>query len=157
MIAGIPACGKTTFGDYLRDKKDFFHLDMESFEGTWHHRIWDASLKIRDLSLFIETLKREGRPVVLTWGFHTQSIDIVEALKKLGVIIWWFDGDPSAARIKFIERGTGDIANFDAQMSRIRADFSAIQQRLIPNVVSTLGQDGSRKAHESIWTEIQEK
>jgi hypothetical protein len=157
LIGGVPACGKTTFGDYLRDKKGYLHVDMESFQDSWHHRIWEAARRADDLTLFVELLAREGRPVVLTWGFHPSDLDIVKALRALDVFIWWFDADEAAARTNYIARGTGEIAAFDAQIQRIKKSWSAIHPIVSPRIIRTLDESGIHKQHGEIWTEMKSK
>jgi hypothetical protein len=68
LVAGTPASGKTSFGDYLRDKKDFLHVDIEAFEGSYLHSVWVAALKLKDMSLFLNTLKERNPNTVISWG-----------------------------------------------------------------------------------------
>jgi adenylylsulfate kinase-like enzyme len=81
LIAGMPASGKTSFGDYLRDKKHFLHVDLKAFDGSYFRSGWNASLSVGRLEVFLETLKRHATRAVLTWGFHTNNLGIVRALK----------------------------------------------------------------------------
>jgi hypothetical protein len=86
LIAGVPCPGKTTFGDYLRDKKGYQHVDMEAFGGSYLHTIWEVSLSIRRLDVFLQALKEKSAKTVPTWGFHPNDTWIVDALKKRGVL-----------------------------------------------------------------------
>ena len=97
LIAGIPASGKTSFGDYLRDRKHFLHIDLEAPDGSFLYAL-TKSVRVGRVDGFLEALKGNATRIVLTWGFHTDDLNIVQALKRAGVELWWFDADEEAAR-----------------------------------------------------------
>jgi hypothetical protein len=151
LVAGMPACGKTSFGDFLRDKKYFLHVDLEAFEGSYLHRIWEASLRVQQLELFVETLKQKASRIVLTWGFDPGNLDIVRALNTAGVELWWFDADEEAARKSFLARGTLPIEYFEAQLSRIREAWADMESCFRPHVIQTLPATGEFLTYEEVF------
>lgn len=142
LISGIPAAGKTSFGDYLRDNQRFLHVDLEALDGVFIGAL-HRSARVGRLEVFLEVLKRNTAPVVFTWGFHPEALDTVQALKKAGAELWWFDADEDAARQRFASRATVPVENFDAQVSRIRAARKQIEACFRPRVIQTLRADGN--------------
>ncbi len=55
LLSGIPATGKTSFGNYLAQNWGFAHYDLERFPDGWPRRElkheWDTSLAVRGLSV----------------------------------------------------------------------------------------------------------
>lgn len=153
-MAGTPASGKTSFGDYLRDKKHFLHIDIEEFEGSYFHAVWAAALRLKDMSLFLNTLKERSHNTVLSWGFHLDDLQIVADLKRAGVRLWWFEADEARARERFISRGGDSIAAFDAQMKRIKNNRGNIEELFQPNILRTLRPDNSCMTFREIFDAI---
>ena len=153
-MAGTPASGKTSFGDYLRDKKHFLHVDIEEFEGSYFHAVWAAALRLKDMSLFLNTLKEQSHNTVLSWGFHLDDLQIVADLKRAGVRLWWFEADEARARERFISRGGDSIAAFDAQMKRIKNNRGNIEELFQPNILKTLRPDNSCMTFREIFEAI---
>jgi hypothetical protein len=142
-VAGTPASGKTSFGDYLRDKKHFLHVDMEEFDGSYFHTVWAAALRLNDVWLFLNTLKERSHNTVLSWGFHLDDLQIVADLKRARVRLWWFEADETRARERFMARNEHSIEAFDAQMKRIKNNRAKIEELFQPNVLMTLRPDNS--------------
>lgn len=153
-MAGTPASGKTCFGDYLRDKKHFLHVDIEEFDGSYLHSIWLAAVKLKEMSLFLNTLKERTHNAVLTWGFHLDDLQIAADLKKAGVRIWWFEADETRARERFIARGKGSLEVFDAQMKRIKSNRGKIEELFQPNILTTLRPDNSCMTFREIFEAV---
>jgi hypothetical protein len=124
LLTGIPGTGKTTLGNYLRDERGFEHLDFE----TEQLRRYLPNGVDLDTSQ-VAQLKREGRDVVISWGFspHKQVAAVV-ALRDLGFRWIWFDGDRVAARRAFLNRGNKREERLDRQLARIEAhiDLAAL-------------------------------
>jgi len=154
LVAGTPASGKTSFGDYLREKKDFLHVDIEAFEGSYLHSVWVAALKLKDMSLFLNTLKERNPNAVLTWGFHLDDLQIAADLKRGGVRLWWFEADEARAREKFIKRGGASIDVFEAQMKRIKNNRGKIEDLFQPNILKTLRPDNSSMTFREIFDAV---
>ena len=150
-MAGTPASGKTSFGDYLRDKKHFLHVDIEAFDGSYLHSVWVASLRLKDVSLFLNTLKERNPNAILTWGFHLDDLQIAADLKRAGVRLWWFEADEARARERFAARGDCPIDVFDAQIKRIKNNRGKIEELFQSNIVKTLRPDNSRMTFREIY------
>ena len=153
-MAGTPASGKTSFGDYLRDKKHFLHVDIEEFEGSYFHAVWAAALRLKDVSLFLNTLKERSHNTVLSWGFHLDDLQIVADLKRAGVRIWWFEADEARARERFTSRGADSIDVFEAQMKRIKNNRTKIEELFQPNMLTTLRSDNRCMTFREIFDAI---
>lgn len=150
----MPASGKTSFGDYLRDRKHFLHVDIEEFEGSYFHAVWTAALRLKDVSLFLNTLKERSHNTVLSWGFHLDDLQIVADLKRAGVRLWWFDADESRARERFIARAADSIDAFDAQMKRIKNNRAKIEELFQPNILRTVRPDNSNMTLREIFDAV---
>jgi hypothetical protein len=89
-------------------------------------------------SALVTALKTGRRPVVIDWGFPTQCLSVVAALKAAGVQIWWFDGDREAARQAFTRRGTVSVQALAVQMAGIEKAWPRIQAVIGPHVIETV-------------------
>lgn len=154
LVAGTPASGKTSFGDYLRDKKHFLHVDIEEFDGSYLQSVWLAAVKLKEMSLFLNTLKERSHNTVLSWGFHLDDLQVVADLKKAGVRIWWFEADEGRARENFIARGNGSLDVFEAQMKRIKNNRTKIEDLFQGNLLTTLRPDNSRMTFREIFEAV---
>ncbi len=106
LISGVPATGKSTFGDWIASTKGGTHVDLESdgiahfgLSGAWNRLLSSSG---HDSAGWVELLKSLTEPVVVTWGYPAQLLPIVKAIHSGGVEAWWFDGDRTAARISFL-------------------------------------------------------
>ena len=154
-MAGTPASGKTSFGDYLRDKKHFLHVDIEAFVGSYFHSVWQAARRLEDVSLFLDTLKEHSANTVLSWGFHLDDVKIAADLKRAGVKLWWFEADEARSRERFIARGGVSTDLFDAQMKRIKENRGKINELFQPNILTTLKSDNSTMTFRKIFDTVQ--
>lgn len=152
FIAGVPATGKTTIGNYLAEKFDFIHFDVESdlVSQTFARELfWNL-----EIDKFIEQINGVDKNIVITWGFvcdHKHSLDIINMLQIKGFKFIWFHAEESVARTKFLERGTGDIRAFDIQMERIKN--LNLEIFINPVIITTLDNNG-RKNKEEIAKEM---
>ena len=151
LVAGTPASGKTSFGDYLRDKKHYLHVDIEEFDGSYLHSIWLAAVKLKEMSLFLNTLKERSHNAILSWGFHLDDLQIVADLKRAGVKLWWFEADEARARERFTARGGVSLDVFEAQMKRIKSSRAKIEELFRPNIVKTLRPDNGTMTFREIF------
>ena len=173
LVCGMPATGKTTFGDWLRDMKGYLHLDLETRDCLevnglppfWSDRIWNMTPKAS--TDFVAYLRALDRNVVLTWAFHTDLIPFVGHLVDAGAEPWWFEGERLAARAVFAARrtvlrdgvytpGTPDIAACDRYVASIVAHWSKMEPIFGGNVIHTLGADGTYAAPEQILSAIED-
>ncbi|SRR6266568_3510048 len=139
LITGVPATGKTTLGDHLRDSRGFLHLNFED-QNSWPA---EARRPAASLADFVAQLERTGRPVVITWGFKPGSPAeaMVRELQGHGYKLIWLDGNREAARREFIKRnellvvaGHRPIPSelLDLQMARIdRLDVDSFGRPLL--------------------------
>jgi len=129
LIAGIPATGKTTYGNELAAQFRFAHHDIE-------HAATINRLLINPMA-FIEELKQHSKHIVATWGFnpeHQASVSAVLEFKKSGFKMIWLDGNRPAALRKFIRRGTVPEICFYLQMYRI--EVTGIIDTIKPIVIN---------------------
>ena len=116
---------------------------MEAFDGSYLHSVWAAAVKLKEMSLFLNTLKERNPNAVLSWGFHLDDFQIAADLKRAGVRLWWFEADEARARERFIARRNGAIDVFEAQMKRIKNNRGRIEELFQPNILKTLRPDNS--------------
>jgi hypothetical protein len=64
LITGIPAMGKTTMGDHLRDVHGFLHLNFEGVD-LWEYVPNGFAIDAGR----VEQLRRDHPRVAITWGF----------------------------------------------------------------------------------------
>ena len=111
---------------------------METFQGSEAHRIWEASLQSKNLKQFCDYLREQGPNVVLTWGFHLSDFHLVQVLRDVGVIPWWFRAHHDWARQVYIRRGEGTIQAFDQQFEAIAAHHEKLHEFYGSAIVETL-------------------
>lgn len=123
MLCGIPASGKSTYGDWLQQEKGMLFVDVEedgALEGanleTQWSRLFNEPSCARD---FVAGLADR---TVLAWGFPVRCLPMLAALKEAGLVLWWLDGNRKAARDSFIVRGTVGLKYFDRQMLDIETE-----------------------------------
>jgi hypothetical protein len=159
FVAGVPATGKTWFGEWLAKKHGYFHIDAErdygvDFDKLGVHAEWDDLIGSHNAREFVAAINKQPRPVVVNWGFPTRFLYVAAALKAEAVPIWWFNGDPEMARRAFVRRGGIDPALFDKQMSAIERDWAQIEAVFRPRILHALRQDGSHRTPEELWSEV---
>ena len=124
LISGIPATGKTCFGEWLASYRGFQHLDLEKGYPARLNPFAMESLA------FIEAA-RAGRPnLVVTWGFppNPTCLAKVRELHAAGLVPWWFDGDRDAAFECFQRRPDhpGSVSDWARQLMLIQAAWPEI-------------------------------
>lgn len=172
LVCGMPATGKSTFGNWLRDTRGYLHLDLElcdclSANGLplfWSEQhVWN--LDSDGLSRFIDYLRKLGKGVVMTWAFHTDLIDFVHSIKERGVTLWWFEGDRLAGRTKFEERGqvlrkgvlsigTSDAGIYDWYVESVVSRWAEIEPLVRGKVIRTLSPDGTYLDPEEVYQKM---
>lgn len=134
LLSGIPASGKSSYGQWLAREKGFLHLDVEKngvLAKAGLEPVFHETFQSRDVMPFVRTLRSRERHVAVDWGFPPHCLWVIQALGRAGVDLWWFDGDREAARKAFLKRGTVAVANLDRQMGAI--------ERAWPDIASTFG------------------
>ncbi|HUU16595.1 MAG TPA: hypothetical protein VMW72_05555 [Sedimentisphaerales bacterium] len=157
LISGVPGVGKSYFGTWLEKEKNFLHLDVEKdgrLEKFTLNQDWLNCFKTSQAEAFVGRLQNLGRLVVLNWGFPTQFLYVVQAMKTAGVQIWWFDADYTIARNVFLKRGDVPVQAFDNQVANIMRDREQIESIFSPNILKTLQNDGNHLAPDKIYDHI---
>lgn len=136
FIAGIPATGKSCFGEWLRKNHSFIHLDLDNLNREWSS-IWNNYFTSRfyDVPSFTQELKNKNSSIVIDWGFKVLALPVVEAFKSAGFNMWWFNADHKIARLAFIKRGGGEDAEFDSQVNDINREWRNINNIFSPNII----------------------
>lgn len=141
IIGGVPCCGKTRFGDWLRDHHGFAHADLEPrriasgpiLPPQIHPELvpWLASLTSR---------------IVVTWGFDpsAESFEVLRLFRDRGFIAWWFEGDFEIARRQYVKRDGEKAARefFDGQRRLLKGAALQIDKFYGPNRLTTLTKSG---------------
>jgi hypothetical protein len=152
LIAGIPAAGKTYYGDWLEAHHGFIHIDDVSGSRLRQYGLqqaWEQSLLLRDAHLFTAELQKRERPAVLNWAFPPDCLPFLGLLKRAGFTLWWFDADLETARREHI-RGGKDAQAFDSLVADIAAHRVQIETLFRPNMLQVLSRRGERMAPEAI-------
>jgi hypothetical protein len=162
FICGIPASGKSGFGEYLRDAHGYFYIDMEY--SPWPdediHTIWNKIFECpcdeNRVRAFVIACEKKNSRVALDLGFPPSKnySCIVPLLKKLGCRIIWFQCDEDVARRRYEARGNRSINEFEDQMGRIKDNWSRIIEEIGPEVIEVSKPDRSSKTHEELYSEI---
>ena len=161
LISGMPASGKTSFGDWLRDNRGYVHADLDAADCLkaaglppfWSEKERVANLDSGRLREFVRHLRTIGKPSVLTWTFPTDLVDFVREMTSFGVSAWWFEADRLAARQRYAVRGTvlrngvytrgkPDTTLFDRYVASVSSNWARIAPIFGERVIRTLAQDG---------------
>jgi adenylate kinase family enzyme len=135
LLTGIPATGKTTVGDYLRDHCGFKHINFEGAQ-LWHYVPSQVTV---DASR-IKELMMDGRDVVISWGFvRDTQLGAVCKLRELGFRWVWFEGDRQSALRRYLALGRSR-SDWDRKLEKIGAHIDPILERLSANRYQDLRQ-----------------
>jgi hypothetical protein len=157
FISGVPATGKSYFGTWLKEEKNFLHFDVEKDTNLEKYNLkkyWDNCFKTNQTQTFVKKLQKLQKSVVLNWGFPTCYLYFAQDIKTRGVQIWWFDAEHSIARNAFLKRGSISLPSFDNQVDYIRKDWKKIESTFSPNILKTLQDDGNYLAPDKIYNHI---
>lgn len=168
VISGLPACGKTTYGDWLRDNRGFTHVDIETLPNRRkmfnHFRNGQILLGVAMLPVDIPSHDR----IVFTWGYPPgpKWRNVIAFLRDThGFRPWWFTGPRHIAGEAWIARERrvhqlSDIAAddhfkaFTAQADLIQLQQVATAKFYGGSILQTLNTDRSRLSPEAISTHI---
>jgi len=156
LIAGIPATGKSHFGQWLSRKHGYVHIDVEKPDrlSLGLDATWNTILQPGGVSRFLAALRALRHHVALDWGFPPELLHVVREMRSEGLDIWWFDGDRARAREEFVKRGTGAVSDLNVQMTNIDSQWVGIRDLFGPNRIDVLASSGQRLSPEEIWTRI---
>jgi hypothetical protein len=153
LLAGVPATGKSYFGEWLEGEHGVLHLDIERpgvLQKAGLAQPLERLVNRLDAGPFIARLSELGGHVLVNWGYPADGGEWIEALLARGVEPWWFDAEPRVAQEAFARRGTGDLANFDSQMAAILRNRDSVERLFGSHRIKTLRDDGSRMSPEEI-------
>ncbi len=129
LVCGWPDCGKTTLGDWLHITHGWRHVDMEAFQGSFLHWVWESG----GASRLMDALYWAGGATVLTWGFPADSVQCQSAIRSMvahGAHPAWLMADSwalvQAGILANPEKGTAVLASLSAQRSRIERSDAAL-------------------------------
>ena len=136
-------------GKYLRKRHGFRHFD---FEGRRLIEYLPDGVT-PDEEAFGQ-LKREGRDVVITWGFVPDTqLSAVRALNGFGFRWIWFDGDRAVALREYLSLGRLR-SDWDRQLAKIQTHIDPIIASLAPVVVNTFDVSGQRRPLEHVARDV---
>ena len=158
LLSGIPASGKSTFGQWLAENKGFLFLDAEKLgvlERVGLRAVWNSMFVAGGSVLpFVKSLQQLGSPIALDWGFPPACLPVVKALKRASFEVWWFDGNRTAARQSFITRNTVPVSCLDVQMQSIEKSWQNIERVFRDHMIETVSAGPSYLAHEQVLDRI---
>lgn len=141
IISGVPCCGKTHFGDWLRDEHGFAHANLEG-RRTEGGVIVPPGLSLQ-LPLWLSSVSKN---VVVTWGFPPtpQCMELINVFQKSGFTAWWFEADHDIARDRYISRDGIDntVKFFDPQIAKLKAASSRLKATYGKHTIVTLTSEG---------------
>jgi gluconate kinase len=148
LLTGVPGTGKTTLGEHLRTTCGFRHVDFEN-PNTLDRYLGSGMDELRRR---VERLRRDGRDLVITWGFvPAHGLPYVLELRSMGFRWVWLDGDRDAARRAFAARGTVSEELLDAQLARIATmDMDALN----PEIVNPFDDAGRFRSLDEIAADV---
>jgi hypothetical protein len=149
LISGIPATGKTCFGNWLAHRHGFRHVDVEKGDGP--HPGMEANG-------FLDAARAGHPDLVVTWGFPPNLfwISKIRALHAVGLVPWWFDGDRDAALDRFLERTghPGTRQDWNAQMNAIEALWPALENLYGDRVIDAVRPGPAYMDREEIFSRM---
>jgi hypothetical protein len=77
FVSGIPGCGKSTFGRWLAQEKQFTYVDMEhdDLDKYGFRSSWNTFADGTDGGSFVSAIQTHPSSVVLDWGFPPVCAD----------------------------------------------------------------------------------
>jgi len=152
FVSGIPGCGKSTFGRWLTQEKQFTHVDMEhdDLDKYGFRSSWNTFVDGTDGASFVSAIQTHPSSVVLDWGFPPNCVHIVQRLKHVGFKMVWFEGDRLSARHHFV----APVSAFDAQYAAISSHWPEIEPIFGNSVVKAARNDGTLLSPEAIFKQV---
>ncbi len=157
FLAGVPATGKSSFGNWLEEQKDYLHLDFDEEDivqqqgfGQEQQLLWHQ----HQIEPLLQALIARHQPIVLTWGFAPHFLPTVTHMLTWGFVPIWFTAARDTARQAFIQRGRIDVKYFDQYM----ALMTPLEQEIIAvfggHVLQPLQDDGTRLPFSAIYAQL---
>ena len=150
----MPCCGKTYFGDSLRDIHGFAHPNLEE------RRTCDGSVVPPGSSFELpQWLASLADDVVATWGFAPCPgwLELLNRFVDAGFTPWWFYAEHDVARAYYAsregERKTVD--RFDPQMQILERAKDELDAFYGERMIETLTTDGYKSSSEVFATMLE--
>jgi len=158
FLAGVPATGKTYFGDWLEKNHNYIHLDIENNESVISHNLQNEVSEFwnGNYDLLFCKFKELEKPIILNYGFPPEYLSFIKSFLKYGFFPVWFDANKNVSREKFLERGKIDIKYFNIQMAKIEKSEKELTDTFSKCKIRTLQDDGSRLSPEVIFSEVKQ-
>ena len=141
IISGVPCCGKTHFGDWLRDNHGFLHINFED-QNLYLRSVIMPSI-VQGLPCWLSSASKN---IVVSWGYPPtpDCYRIIQCFQHSGFIPWWFDADHAVARARYVLRDGEGAAQqfFDPQAFKIKAEAAVIDRIYSDRKVTTLTESG---------------
>jgi hypothetical protein len=157
LLAGVPATGKSSFGNWLEEHKRYLHLDFDEediIQKRGFGREQDLLWHQHQTEPLLQALIARHQPIVLTWGLAPQFLPLVKHLLIWGFVPVWFTAARETARQAFIQRGGIDVKYFDQYMTQI----TPLEQEIIAvfsgHVLQPLRDDGTRLPFSAIYAQV---
>ena len=158
FVAGIPATGKSYFGEWLAKNHGYLHIDFEKQGDLLWERYRKGLYYWVERSLakpLIDQLKAEGKPLYFNWGFPLSSlqIDMAGQLTK-NLLPIWFHAETSLARSAFEKQEGIPVRLFDNQVADIARHGFALDTLFGANTIESLRGDIGYLKPEDIFNKI---
>lgn len=157
LLAGVPATGKSSFGNWLEEEKGYFHLDFDEediIQRRGFGREQDLLWHQHQVEPLLKAVIAWHQPIVLTWGFAPHFLPLVKHLLTCGFVPVWFTAACETARQASIHRGGIDVKYFDQYMDAM----TPMEQEIIAvfggHVLRPLQDDGTRLPFSAIYTQV---
>lgn len=145
FISGMPACGKTTFGKWLEEKYGYKHFDFEKIRPSLleqHPSEMGEFVNLRIPKKLIDSLIREGAPIVFNWGFPVSRIDTAASIANQ-ILPVWFCAEPAIAEKRFKKRGGQPVSEFREQVSDLSIHKVRLDAVFRGNTIEMIDGSGS--------------
>lgn len=141
IVSGVPCCGKTFFGDWLKNGKAFTHVDLE-LQDRFRQQAIGKNLQ-NGFPSWVGTIAKD---VIVTWGFPPNEccFNLIKEFQHAGFSAWWFDADLDIARIRYIQRNGEEAVHqfFDIQARKLRDTKTTLDMLYIGQKIETLNAQG---------------
>ena len=161
LLTGVPGAGKTHLREYLVAGHGYFGMSLNEEDppapaDAVRVGLYNRLHRRRQPDRLADDLMAIDGDVVIEWGFpiNERCFRFARTLRERGLRVVWLECDDAAARERFLGRGKVDVAEFDAQLARIRAGYATITDVVAPIVIRVLRPDGASRASAELLAEI---
>lgn len=159
FLAGVPATGKSYFGNWLEKNHNYLHLDVEKYESARQHKLEREILHFWAGNYYdlLDKLSQANRPVAFNWGFPPEALKVAQRFIYIGLSPVWFSANSQIARRKYIERNNAsNVHYYDLQVSKIKRKNKDLYSAFGGCIIKTIFDNGSRLDAEAIFKQIKQ-